>query len=303
MEQQVGKLAMRVMDGIVGKMQNKSGDLNQVQSSKAVGQPEDKVKCPGCGKPLDHMKARIMAKYDGMEHVRCQACDDMDREKKIKAERMEEQRQAEEFITVLPIHIERVLPSRGVPRRNQKNTLENFIGAKPELRPGLIVGPTGTGKTHLAIGYMRREIRERFARICSDRFISNPACGITLKQYNDALYSAAVACQFISALEFVWEMRRSIRTNTDDEVMGMYCSVPFLVLDDFGAERPTEWAIECLGKLVYTRHAEMLDTIVTSNLTPEEIGEAFNNRIMSRVMEFGKWVKLEGKNARLEAVR
>lgn len=258
--------------------------------------------CPGCGKPLTGPLARHVKMYGKNTEVKCRVCQDKEREAQAEHQRQGEQRQAEEFVTLLPHHIERMLPLLGVPRRNQKNTLDNFRGSKPEVRPGLIVGPTGTGKTHLAIGYMRREIRERFARACSDRFISSPECA-TLAQYNAALESAASCCLFVSALEFVWEMRRAIRTNTDDDVMQKYCGAPFLVLDDFGAERPTEWTLECLGKLIYTRHADVLDTIVTSNLVLDEIGEAFNNRIMSRIMEFGKWIKLDGKNARLEAAQ
>jgi len=58
----------------------------------------------------------------------------------------------------------------------------------------------------------------------------------------------------------------------------------FLVLDDFGSERPTDWALGILYLLVDRRYENMKHTIFTSNLSLDEIAEKFgDDRITSRI--------------------
>lgn len=76
-----------------------------------------------------------------------------------------------------------------------------------------------------------------------------------------------------------------------------------LALDDLGAERPTEWAIETLTRLIDTRVAEGLPTIVTSNYRIGEIrdlwGGMAGKRIASRLAGACRSIEVNGRDRRL----
>jgi IstB-like ATP binding protein len=59
-----------------------------------------------------------------------------------------------------------------------------------------------------------------------------------------------------------------------------------LLLDDLGAERPTDWANETLGQLIASRHRGERRTIITSNLDLVALGQHLRDaRTSSRIRE------------------
>lgn len=70
-----------------------------------------------------------------------------------------------------------------------------------------------------------------------------------------------------------------------------------LILDDIGAERPSEYVCERLYDLINHRYTNMLATIYTSNLTPFELGDRLGSRIESRVRS-AEQIKLVGADRR-----
>ena len=60
-----------------------------------------------------------------------------------------------------------------------------------------------------------------------------------------------------------------------------------IVLDDLGAERPTEWAIEKLGQFLDWRVRNELPTLITTNLGKEDLGARLHPRIADRVYDTG----------------
>jgi DNA replication protein DnaC len=84
------------------------------------------------------------------------------------------------------------------------------------------------------------------------------------------------------------------------------------VLDDLGAERPTDWARDAIHALVQHRSTQALPTIVTSNYAPSalarRLGQAtkdspadtmIGKRIVSRLVENCIKVKLDRPDLRL----
>lgn len=72
-----------------------------------------------------------------------------------------------------------------------------------------------------------------------------------------------------------------------------------LIVDDIGAERPTDWVRETLYNIINTRYMDMKATIFTSNCSPDMLIEQLGKRIGSRVLS-GKIVELKGFDRRLD---
>lgn len=78
-----------------------------------------------------------------------------------------------------------------------------------------------------------------------------------------------------------------------------------LVLDDIGAERATDWAVEQLTRLVDRRVADGLPIVCTSNLPLGRLGEAWGGmpgeRLVSRLAGACERIEVAGADRRLAA--
>lgn len=101
---------------------------------------------------------------------------------------------------------------------------------------------------------------------------------------------------FISVPEFFVELKATY-SNPDKEelvVLAKYSEAEFLVLDDLGAERSTEWVMSMLYLLINRRYENKLTTVITSNYDLDELGEKLGDyRIPSRIQRMCKILKLK----------
>jgi DNA replication protein DnaC len=74
-----------------------------------------------------------------------------------------------------------------------------------------------------------------------------------------------------------------------------------LVLDDIGAEKPSEWTQERLYSIVDHRYANCLPLIVTSNLPPAKLAGQTGERTASRLAEMCVVVPITGADRRKPA--
>lgn len=74
-----------------------------------------------------------------------------------------------------------------------------------------------------------------------------------------------------------------------------------LVLDDFGAEKASEWTQERFYSIVDHRYANCLPLIVTSNLPPGEVAAQGGDRAASRLGEMCTVLKMTGPDRRRNA--
>jgi DNA replication protein DnaC len=58
--------------------------------------------------------------------------------------------------------------------------------------------------------------------------------------------------------------------------------VDVLILDDWGVEKVTEWAYQCLFTVLNSRYNERVPTVVTTNMMPGEWAER-DGRLASRL--------------------
>lgn len=56
-----------------------------------------------------------------------------------------------------------------------------------------------------------------------------------------------------------------------EDVKDVYRGARFLVIDDFGMERATEWTLDMFRDILNARHIQKRPTIVTSNYAPDEL--------------------------------
>lgn len=73
----------------------------------------------------------------------------------------------------------------------------------------------------------------------------------------------------------------------------------FLVLDDIGVEKPSEWVLETIYGLLNFRYENELPTILTSNLSLGELSAKLGERIASRLAEMCEVLELKGEDKRL----
>ena len=84
----------------------------------------------------------------------------------------------------------------------------------------------------------------------------------------------------------------------DDRLRFVSSQVQILILDDLGAEKPTEWGEEKLYMIIDTRLCAKLPLFVTTNCTSKELEAKFHPRILSRLKEMCDWVEVGGRDWR-----
>lgn len=174
------------------------------------------------------------------------------------------------------------LPSFTQDNADKSETLEKLYAKMKDycnkfpdvkIRNFLFFGKTGTGKSYLA-GCMARELTNRGYNAI---FLSSFALGNLMLKYHTS---------FSSDRNLYLDI-----VNTCD----------FLVIDDLGAEPVLQNVTnEYLLGIITERLRQGKHTVVTTNLTPEEIQEKYNDRIFSRLTEkkFSRAVEFPEDNLR-----
>lgn len=80
------------------------------------------------------------------------------------------------------------------------------------------------------------------------------------------------------------ELLDALRPGGPQDMLGQLIDVDRLVLDDVGAERPTDWTGERLYAVVNRRWLEERPTVFTTNLDVGELREAVGMRTYSRIV-------------------
>ncbi len=142
----------------------------------------------------------------------------------------------------------------------------------PQVRTGrslLILGPTGTGKTHQAYAAVR------------------------------ALAHSGAHCrwQFTTAADAYARLRPRHRVDSEEEFARL-SDTQLLVLDDLGAAKASEWTEEINYRLINHRYERDLPTLITSNVPPKDLAAALGERMTSRLAEMADRVVLRGDDRR-----
>ncbi len=135
----------------------------------------------------------------------------------------------------------------------------------------------------------------------------NPGTGKTLLgviMLNELILRWAKPGRFLNLSRKYFQRLRDTYSEDSDEygrtwqIIEELCNMPFLVLDDFGIQRGTDWEMEMLYELVDARYAEQRFTVITTNQDIEEIRKLSRGRIYSRLVEMCLMIPMQGEDYR-----
>lgn len=186
----------------------------------------------------------------------------------------------------------------GIPRRYRERSTFDWSGFPEGMRERLVEwtadldtqiedgqgflfwGDIGTGKSHLAVAIAEEAARRGYW------------------------------VQFIGLANVLDTIRRGYSDNAttaDRDLQQLLYSVQFLIVDDIGVERPTDWVAEQVYQLVERRYSQKLSTGYTSNLSLEQLEEHFGGadktrgqRIISRINEVSLVMQCVGRDRRVD---
>ncbi len=139
----------------------------------------------------------------------------------------------------------------------------------------LIMGKTGTGKTHISTAIAK---------------------GVISLGY-DVLYDSA---QNIIT-DFETDKFKSGYGQVESR-SEKYLECDLLIIDDLGTEFTSQFTVSCLYNLLNTRQNRGLSTILSTNLSYEELQKKYEDRIFSRIVGAGCRILIfEGKDRRLHS--
>jgi DNA replication protein DnaC len=150
----------------------------------------------------------------------------------------------------------------------------------------LFMGPPGVGKTHLAVGIIRTLIREK-----------------------------SIPCLFRTFPDLLKEIQMSyspISMSSELSLLQPVLDAEVLLLDELGAQKPSDWIRETVAYILNYRYAENKITLLTTNYLDQEdlksprksvsysLTERIGEPMRSRLYEMCKTVVMQGGDFRKE---
>lgn len=260
------------------KTQNENATTPEVCQTRC-DDTGDTVICPECGKNITVLNVTLFGYTKRIVPTcRCVA----EKEEHWKFEVQEREKKA---------RIERLFPTWELGQRFQECTFESFkprpgtenalIAAKefaanfpPDDGLGLMfLGTWGNGKSHLAAAIVH-EVK---------------------KQGHTAVFASMP--EVLSRIRATYDGEAK---ETESQLMFGLREAKLTVLDDLGAEKKTDWTLEKVYELIDARYRARKPTVVTTNLTPEELEIQIGPRAYDRLLEVCQVIVNKGTSYRRE---
>jgi DNA replication protein DnaC len=174
-------------------------------------------------------------------------------------------------------------------------TARKFVEAYPVDTAGkglLFIGSIGVGKTHLAVGVLRRLVQERGVH--------------------------GLFCDYRELLKSIQNSYNPQVQTTELELLKPIFASEVLVIDDLGAQKPNEWVWDTVALILNSRYNDKLTTIITTNYadmpagtgfkvdkegakparSEDTLGDRIGDRMRSRLAEMCVRVEMTGEDFR-----
>ena len=146
---------------------------------------------------------------------------------------------------------------------------DNFASRRGNL---LLIGTTGTGKTHISTAIAKAIISQGF----------------------DVLYDS------VQNIVNDFERDKFKSGYNSEQTSEKYNECDLLIIDDLGAEFVTQFSVSALYNLINTRQNKGLSTIISTNLSASELAGKYEGRIYSRIIGADYTVlRFEGDDRRI----
>ncbi len=167
----------------------------------------------------------------------------------------------------------------------------------------LIIGPPGTGKTYQLYGLLRdrrmlaaRHLIEQGERVQYYRATSGAWRVEPGREWSAKHIRAIIARDSMVIISESSDIRAA---RYDRERLSAWCvNQRLLAIDDIGCVRPSDWVLEAVYEITTQRRKNGLQTIYTTNLTPDQLRESFGGAIASRLLG-GVVVEMDGNDRRI----
>lgn len=151
--------------------------------------------------------------------------------------------------------------------RDMYNLVDEILEGKPAHC--MLIGETGTGKTHLAVG------------ICNEL--------IEKSSFNKKVMFISYS-ELYSQMQTMFEIKEAMR-DIEQNILKEVKQADLVVIDDLGAELgdirsgklPTDSNVKMITRILDMREDKAL--VITSNLTGKDIKEKYGERVTSRIMK------------------
>ena len=84
----------------------------------------------------------------------------------------------------------------------------------------------------------------------------------------------------------------------NSDITDLYYTVPVLIIDDLGTEFSSAFTASVIFDVLNSRLVNQRSTIISTNLSMDEIKEHYGARVQSRILGEYELLKLEGRDIR-----
>jgi DNA replication protein DnaC len=146
------------------------------------------------------------------------------------------------------------MPGHAQSMKQAKMLTQGFVRDYPGAAEKglLLMGPSGVGKTHLAVAALKELIRRGHG---------------------------GLFCDYRELLKEIQASYNQASETTEMSILEPVRNVEILVLDDLGAMKPSDWVRDIVGIVLNARYNKSLSTVITTNYVDNPVAEGEPSRL------------------------